>query len=187
MIETGEALKTIESYIVTINQHMDSIATSAREQSVGLAEVNAAVNQMDQVTQQNAAMVEESNAASATLANEAGRLNQPDLTVQAQYSAAPQCFCRHYRCNSSPGCIAGESTPDGQTGSLESLRLTGHVGLQFVYDGLTNGQVFLANVSTFCFRPPPAILSLLTIARAQNTRAACQATRRIDPFCAIRN
>ncbi len=76
MIETGEALKTIESYIVTINQHMDSIATSAREQSVGLAEVNAAVNQMDQVTQQNAAMVEESNAASATLANEAGRLNQ---------------------------------------------------------------------------------------------------------------
>ena len=74
--ETGEALKTIESYIVTINQHMDSIATSAREQSVGLAEVNTAVNQMDQVTQQNAAMVEESNAASATLAEEAGRLNQ---------------------------------------------------------------------------------------------------------------
>ena len=74
--ETGEALKTIEGYIVTINQHMDSIATSAREQSVGLAEVNTAVNQMDQVTQQNAAMVEESNAASATLAEEAGRLNQ---------------------------------------------------------------------------------------------------------------
>lgn len=74
--ETGEALKTIETYIVTINQHMDSIATSAREQSVGLAEVNTAVNQMDQVTQQNAAMVEESNAASATLAEEAGRLNQ---------------------------------------------------------------------------------------------------------------
>jgi methyl-accepting chemotaxis protein len=73
--ETGEALKTIEGYIVTINQHMESIATSAREQSVGLAEVNTAVNQMDQVTQQNAAMVEESNAASATLAEEAGRLS----------------------------------------------------------------------------------------------------------------
>jgi len=72
--DTGEALKTIESYIVTINQHMDAIATSAREQSVGLSEVNTAVNQMDQVTQQNAAMVEEANAAGATLANEAGRL-----------------------------------------------------------------------------------------------------------------
>ena len=74
--DTGEALKTIEGYIVAINQHMDAIATSAREQSVGLAEVNTAVNQMDQVTQQNAAMVEESNAACASLAGEAGRLSQ---------------------------------------------------------------------------------------------------------------
>ncbi|KQR69946.1 methyl-accepting chemotaxis protein [Rhizobium sp. Leaf341] len=74
--DTGEALKTIEGYIVAVNQHMDSIATSAKEQSVGLAEVNTAVNQMDQVTQQNAAMVEESNAASATLADEAERLRQ---------------------------------------------------------------------------------------------------------------
>ena len=74
--QTGEALKTIEDYIVTVNQHMDAIATSAREQSVGLSEVNTAVNQMDQVTQQNAAMVEESNAASATLAGEAGRLRE---------------------------------------------------------------------------------------------------------------
>ncbi len=74
--ETGDALKTIETHVVTINQHMDAIATSAREQSVGLAEVNTAVNQMDQVTQQNAAMVEETNAASATLANEASRLRE---------------------------------------------------------------------------------------------------------------
>ncbi|AYD00084.1 methyl-accepting chemotaxis protein [Neorhizobium sp. NCHU2750] len=74
--DTGAALKTIEDYIVTINQHMDSIATSSREQSVGLAEVNTAVNQMDQVTQQNAAMVEEANAAGATLATEAGRLRE---------------------------------------------------------------------------------------------------------------
>ncbi|EJJ26628.1 HAMP domain-containing methyl-accepting chemotaxis protein [Rhizobium sp. CF142] len=74
--ETGDALKTIESLIVSINQHMDAIATSSREQSTGLSEVNSAVNQMDQVTQQNAAMVEETNAASATLASEAGRLRE---------------------------------------------------------------------------------------------------------------
>ncbi len=74
--DTGDALRTIEAHIVTINQHMDSIATSSREQSVGLAEVNTAVNQMDQVTQQNAAMVEEANAAGATLATEAGRLRE---------------------------------------------------------------------------------------------------------------
>ncbi len=83
--DTGKALKAIESHIITINHHMDAIATSAREQSVGLAEVNTAVNQMDQVTQQNAAMVEESNAASASLASEAVRLR--DLVSQFQLSA----------------------------------------------------------------------------------------------------
>lgn len=80
--DTGEALRVIEAHIVTINQHMDSIATSSREQSVGLSEVNTAVNQMDQVTQQNAAMVEETSAAGATLASEAGRLRE--LVAQFQ-------------------------------------------------------------------------------------------------------
>jgi methyl-accepting chemotaxis protein len=72
--ETGDALRTIEGLVVTINQHMEAIATSSKEQSTGLSEVNTAVNQMDQVTQQNAAMVEETNAASATLAAEASRM-----------------------------------------------------------------------------------------------------------------
>ncbi|TPP12051.1 methyl-accepting chemotaxis protein [Rhizobium glycinendophyticum] len=74
--ETGEALKVIETQVVTINAQLDAIATSAKEQSVGLAEVNTAVNQMDQVTQQNAAMVEESTAASASLASEVTRMRE---------------------------------------------------------------------------------------------------------------
>ncbi len=74
--ETGQALKIIEEQVVAINTQLDSIATSAKEQSVGLAEVNTAVNQMDQVTQQNAAMVEESTAASAALAGEVDRLRE---------------------------------------------------------------------------------------------------------------
>jgi PAS domain S-box-containing protein len=74
--ETGEALKTIQVNIIAVNDHMQAIASSAREQATGLSEVNSAVNQMDQVTQQNAAMVEESNAASATLATETQRLRQ---------------------------------------------------------------------------------------------------------------
>ena len=72
--DTGASLEAIGLHVATINQHMDAIAISAREQSVGLSEVNTAVNQMDQVTQRNAAMVEETNAASASLANEAVRL-----------------------------------------------------------------------------------------------------------------
>ncbi|MBB4955473.1 methyl-accepting chemotaxis protein [Agrobacterium vitis] len=74
--ETGDVLKSIEQHVITINGLMEAIATSAREQSVGLSEVNTAVNQMDQVTQQNAAMVEETSAASASLAQESVRLQQ---------------------------------------------------------------------------------------------------------------
>jgi methyl-accepting chemotaxis protein len=74
--ETGRSLETIVGFITSINAHMDSIATSAREQSVGLNEVNTAVNQMDQVTQQNAAMVEENNATSALLAQESAKLQE---------------------------------------------------------------------------------------------------------------
>lgn len=73
---TGDALKVIEQQVVAINTQLDAIATSAREQSVGLAEVNTAVNQMDQTTQQNAAMVEEATAASSSLAAEADKLRQ---------------------------------------------------------------------------------------------------------------
>ena len=74
--QTGQALETIQGNIGVVNDHMQAIAVSAREQSTGLGEVNAAVNQMDQVTQQNAAMVEETTAASTALAGEAEKLRQ---------------------------------------------------------------------------------------------------------------
>ena len=73
---TGEALPVIEERVVAINSQLDGIAISAKEQSVGLSQVNVAVNQMDQVTQQNAAMVEKARAASSSLAGEAVRLRQ---------------------------------------------------------------------------------------------------------------
>jgi methyl-accepting chemotaxis protein len=44
--ETGLALKAIGEQIAGINMHMESIATSAMKQSIGLVEVNAAVNSM---------------------------------------------------------------------------------------------------------------------------------------------
>ncbi|MCZ4428159.1 methyl-accepting chemotaxis protein [Agrobacterium sp. SOY23] len=73
---TGDALQVIEGHVIAINTHLDAIATSAREQSAGLAEVNSAVNQMDQVTQQNAGMVERAKASSTSLAGDAEKLRQ---------------------------------------------------------------------------------------------------------------
>ncbi|MGO4115147.1 methyl-accepting chemotaxis protein [Rhizobium ruizarguesonis] len=71
---TGDALLEIEALVNRVNDHVVSIATAAREQSTGLNEINSSVNHMDQMTQQNAAMVEETTAASRTLADESTRL-----------------------------------------------------------------------------------------------------------------
>jgi methyl-accepting chemotaxis protein len=73
--DTGKALSKIAAQVAEINGIVAEIAASAQEQSTGLAEVNTAVNQMDQVTQQNAAMVEQTTAASHSLANEAEQLS----------------------------------------------------------------------------------------------------------------
>ena len=72
--DTGQALSAIVANVAEIDTLISEIAHSAQEQASGLTEVNTAVNQMDQVTQQNAAMVEEATAAAANLRSEANAL-----------------------------------------------------------------------------------------------------------------
>lgn len=72
--ETGQALGRIVNRVSDLNELVKNIANSSNEQAIALEEVNLAVNQMDQVTQQNAAMVEENTAASYSLSNEADEL-----------------------------------------------------------------------------------------------------------------
>jgi methyl-accepting chemotaxis protein len=74
--DSGKALDRIVAQVADINQVVSEIATSAREQATGLQEVNGAVNAMDQVTQQNAAVVEQSTAATHTLARETEQLSR---------------------------------------------------------------------------------------------------------------
>ena len=71
---TGDALNEIMSLVNRVDGHVNTIATSAREQATALHEINSSVNHMDQMTQQNAAMVEETTAASQTLAEESHQL-----------------------------------------------------------------------------------------------------------------
>jgi len=71
---TGQSLERLLDLVQQINGRVTAIAASAQEQATGLREVNIAVNQMDQVTQQNAAMVEQSTAISQTLAQESDAL-----------------------------------------------------------------------------------------------------------------
>ena len=85
--ETGGSLNRIVSQIGEINTAITEIATAAEEQSDSLMQINLTISQMDKVTQQNAAMAEESTAASHTLAREANELT--DLISQFKLSDSP--------------------------------------------------------------------------------------------------
>jgi methyl-accepting chemotaxis protein len=74
--QTGQALESIVAQVQEIDHHVSSIVTSAREQASGIYEISTAVTTIDRGTQQNAAMVEESTAASHSLAREASALTQ---------------------------------------------------------------------------------------------------------------
>ncbi len=91
--ETGRALQRIIARIGEISALVSTIATSAEHQATGLQQVNTAVSEMDGVTQQNAAMVEEATAAARSLAEEADRLSAEvsrfRLDVRTHAPAAP--------------------------------------------------------------------------------------------------
>ncbi|WP_293353740.1 globin-coupled sensor protein [Phenylobacterium sp.] len=65
--QAGEALTAISERVATIDVLVADMAASSQEQTRAISEVNIAVNQLDQLTQQNAAMVEETTAATHTL------------------------------------------------------------------------------------------------------------------------
>ncbi len=73
---TGQSLKDILLQVGSIHENIAAIVDASREQAGSLREISQAVNQMDQATQKNAAMVEETTAASHSLASEAESLRQ---------------------------------------------------------------------------------------------------------------
>jgi methyl-accepting chemotaxis protein len=74
--EAGGSMGEIVSAVQRVTGVIGSITAATAEQSHGLGEVNGAVVQLDQMTQQNAALVEQSAAAAESLRDQARRLNQ---------------------------------------------------------------------------------------------------------------
>ncbi len=74
--EAGSAMKDILAAVNQMTSLMTDIANASNEQSTGISQVNDAVMQMDQVTQQNAAQVEESSAATEGLEQRSNKLMQ---------------------------------------------------------------------------------------------------------------
>ncbi len=74
--QAGTALHQIIESVSSISSHVSNIAQGAEEQATTLNEVNSGMTELDKVTQQNAAMVQQSTAAAQTLNNDASRLGQ---------------------------------------------------------------------------------------------------------------
>ncbi|WP_420003844.1 methyl-accepting chemotaxis protein [Arenibacterium sp. LLYu02] len=93
--KAGSALQSILGRVTDISQLISGIATGAQEQSTGLYEINTGMSQLDQVTQQNAAMVEQATAAGHLLNSDAQKLAELVARFQTEanagrHSAAPK-------------------------------------------------------------------------------------------------
>ena len=80
--EAGKTMDELVSAVQRVNDIMGEITTATAEQSDGIAQVNIAIAQLDQVTQQNAALVEQSTAAAESLREQAVALNGAVGTFQ---------------------------------------------------------------------------------------------------------
>ena len=139
--QTGQALGRIVAEVAEIDGLMSEISASAQEQATGLQQVNVAVNQMDQVTQQNAAMVEESTAASHSLAQEADVLaasvarfkvaqGANAVAASARVSVSPSLGQPSYKAQPAPVAVdaAPARTPQPVAETVAALKTMGRGG-----------------------------------------------------------
>ncbi|MCL5061026.1 MAG: methyl-accepting chemotaxis protein [Candidatus Thermoplasmatota archaeon] len=107
--ETGEAMDDIVTSVQLMADIMRGIAEASQEQSAGIEQVNQAVGQMDEMTQQNAALVEEAAAASESMQAQAGRLAEAvsvfrlEGGAQRQQAERPALSDRAAKPESAPG------------------------------------------------------------------------------------
>lgn len=87
--EAGAALQQILTAVAEISGQVRDIAASTAEQSSGLGEINTAISQLDQTTQRNAAMVEETTAAARLLTSESVAMAQATARFRLADGAEP--------------------------------------------------------------------------------------------------
>jgi len=96
--EAGQTMEEIVASVKRVTDIMGEISAASHEQTQGIEQINQAITQMDQVTQQNAALVEEAAAAAASLQEQAGSLSQVvsvfTLNGQGGSAAAPRVLRR---------------------------------------------------------------------------------------------
>jgi methyl-accepting chemotaxis protein len=87
--QAGTTMQEIVASVGRVTDIMAEIMAASREQSTGIEQVNQAIGQMDQVTQQNASLVEEAAAAAESLQDQAGKLSQTVAVFKLDRMQAP--------------------------------------------------------------------------------------------------
>jgi methyl-accepting chemotaxis protein len=88
--QAGATMQDIVQSVQRVSDIIGEISSAATEQSEGIAQVNVAVNQLDQMTQQNAALVEQSAAAATSMRDQADRMAEAVEVFRTGASAAAQ-------------------------------------------------------------------------------------------------
>ncbi|MFM0014605.1 methyl-accepting chemotaxis protein [Paraburkholderia sediminicola] len=86
--EAGKTMTEVTQAVARVTDIMSEIAAASTEQSRGIEQVNLAITQMDNVTQQNAALVEEAAAASRSMEDQGEQLNEAVAFFQVKDAAA---------------------------------------------------------------------------------------------------
>jgi methyl-accepting chemotaxis protein len=153
--KTGASLEEIERHVLGISGQIAAIVTSAREQSVGLQEINTAVNQLDQATQQNAAMAEQTNAACGTLEEQAATLRRlverfdtgkPMPAAAAAPAAAHHPVSDRRARQASVAVARPDAAARGHSAGSPARALGRKLATAFAGGGATNGALAMAPV-----------------------------------------
>jgi methyl-accepting chemotaxis protein len=137
---SGQTLEQIVASVKKVSDIVAEIAAASREQSAGIGQVNRAVLQMDELTQQNAALVEQATTASQGMAHEAhalyelmGRYRLGDLARPAQPSHTERvsAAASQHRANDDADSTQQQSTPrvDARPAARGSSRAAGNAQL----------------------------------------------------------
>nr|WP_246716834.1 methyl-accepting chemotaxis protein [Aureimonas phyllosphaerae] len=123
---SGRSLETIVAQVGGVAQTIAEMASAARDQSVALREVSIAADQMDKVTQQNAAMVEETTAAAQALSAETEQL----AVLVAEFSTQRGHGGTHRNSPASSSALSRHSTAPTRSAvrSIPQMRSIGHGG-----------------------------------------------------------
>jgi methyl-accepting chemotaxis protein len=87
--EAGNTMGDIVDSVRRVTDILNEITSASQEQTAGIEQINEAITQMDTVTQQNAALVEEAAAASQSMQDQAARLSAAVSVFKLRHGAAP--------------------------------------------------------------------------------------------------